>query len=449
MSSDRILFNAGAKVRVIRGKGKPLPKGNLLAIFIKEVRVDPRSFRSKDFGPNREGTLEFTVATEKTVIPFSGSGPINEKYLRKIAYLGRNPGGIGVSVGVVESDEDSRQKLDKAANVAAALSGSMPGAKTGWGLMIGPVAPAFGLIAGLLKFLRAGIDDDEEARVFGMVEDGVNHGDRIVAEFKRDGKEVFFVELEAEDLGEPTAQAGGFSVRISSPEIFLEDVEIGVRKGSVRQGRKGWMSRPDAGLSPVKSGDYFRRMKWFGCEAIAGIASFRYETLRADASEVLTWDKAEIFQAAAPRLKSDRHCLPLTLSFSLHPDRPDLSPLVGITNAGTELVEALLADGSDRKGRELFGDIAPYLRKSTPSISALIAEISEGRFSLFSMEGFLVLLPRGQKAGVGETKGPRLLLEWNEKDGLWRGKVRSKLVWRGVEVGLFSFGVEVGELEKT
>lgn len=157
------------------------------------------------------------MATEKTVIPFSGSGPIQEKYLRKVAYLGRNPGGIGVSVGVVESDEESRRKLDKASNVATALSGSLPGAKTGWGLMIGPVAPAFGLIAGLLKFLRAGIDDDEEARVFAMVEQGVSHGDRIVAEFKRDGKEVFFVELEAEDLGEPppkpVASASGSPAR--------------------------------------------------------------------------------------------------------------------------------------------------------------------------------------------------------------------------------------------
>ena len=446
MSSDRILFNAGAKVRVIRGKGNPMPKGNLLAIFIKEIRVDPRSFRSKDFGPNREGVLELTVATERTLLPFSGAGPINRKYLRKIAYLGRNPGGIGVSVGLVESDEDSRRKLDKASHVAAALSGSLPGAKTGWGLMIGPVAPAFGLIAALLKFLRAGIDDDEEARVFGMVEEGVNHGDRIVAEFQRNGKEVFFVELEAENLGEPTAQASGFSVRISSPEIFLEDVAIGVRKVSVRQGRKGWMSRPDAGLSPVKSGDYFRRMKWFGCEAVAGIASFRYETLRADASEVLTWDKAEIFQAAAPKLKSDRHCLPLTLSFSLHPDRPDLSPLVGITSAGTELVEALLAESSDKRGREFFADIAPYLRKATPSISALVAEISEGRFSLFSMEGFLVLMPKGQKADGAETDGPRLILEWHDKDSVWRGKVRTNLEWRGTIVGKFSFGLEVAEI---
>ncbi|NBS55132.1 hypothetical protein EBT23_06200, partial [bacterium] len=243
MPADRILFNAGAKVRLVKGKGTPIGEGHLLAIFIKEIRVDPRAFRSKDFGPNREGMLELTVATEKTIIPFSGSGLIQEKYLRKVAYLGRNPGGIGISVGVVESDEESRRKLDKASNVAAALSGALPGTKTGWGLMLGPVAPAFGLIAGLLKFLRAGIDDDEEARLFGMVEQGVSHGDRIVAEFKRDGKEVFYVELAVEDLGEPTAQAGGFSVRISNPEIFLEDVEIGVRKGSVRQGKKGWMSR--------------------------------------------------------------------------------------------------------------------------------------------------------------------------------------------------------------
>jgi hypothetical protein len=78
MTSERLLFHAGAKVRVMKGKGGPIGQGHLLAIFIKKIRVDPRSFRSKDFGPNREGVLELTVATEKTVIPFSGSGPIQE-----------------------------------------------------------------------------------------------------------------------------------------------------------------------------------------------------------------------------------------------------------------------------------------------------------------------------------------------------------------------------------
>ncbi|NBQ65098.1 MAG: hypothetical protein EBT95_06120, partial [Verrucomicrobia bacterium] len=137
MPSDRVLFHAGAKVRVIEGNAQAIGKGHLLAIFIKEIRVDPRAFRSKDLGPNREGILELNVATERTVIPFTGEGPIHKKYLRKIAYLGRNPGGLGIAVGVVESDEESRRKLDKASNVAAALSGALPGAKTGWGMMIG------------------------------------------------------------------------------------------------------------------------------------------------------------------------------------------------------------------------------------------------------------------------------------------------------------------------
>jgi len=75
-----------------------------------------------------------------------------------------------------------------------------------------------------------------------------------------------------------------------------------------------------------------------------------------------------------------------------------------------------------------------------------VAEIYEGRISLFAMEGFLVLLPRGQKADAGEADGPRLLLEWSEKDSVWRGKVRTALEWRGVKVGAFSFGVEVAEL---
>jgi hypothetical protein len=130
----------------------------------------------------------------------------------------------------------------------------------------------------------------------------------------------------------------------------------------------------------------------------------------------------------------------------LHPDRPELSPLTGIANAGTELVESLLEGGSDKKGREFFADIAPYLRKAAPSISALIAEISEGRFSLFSMEGFLVLMSKGQKADGAETDGPRLILEWDEKNRVWRGKVRTKLEWRGTVVGAFNFGVEVAEI---
>lgn len=445
MASERFLFHAGAKVEVVAGKGAPIPRENLLAVFIKELRVDPRNFRSQDLGPNREGVVELIVAGEATIIPYSGVGPVHEKYLRRVAYLGRNPGALGISVGVTESDEESRRLLDKASGVAEALSGALPGRGTPWGLILGPIAPAFGLVASLLRFLRGNVDDDEEARVFATTERPMSHGAQISVKFHRRGKEVFFVLLEVEDLGAPTNQAGGFSVRIARPELFLEDVEIGVRKGSVRSPKKGWMSRPDAGLSPVKSGDYLRRMKWFGCQAGSGIARFQYETLRSETGEVLTWDKAEIFQAAAPKLKSDRHCLPLTLSFSLYPDRAELGPLTGVATSGVELVQSLLEGGNDKEGKALLADVAPYVRKSAPSMAALLAEISEGRFSLFSMEGMLVLLPKGQKGSM-DPESPRLLLEWVEQDEVWRGIMRCKLEWRGVRVGQFRFGVEVAEI---
>ena len=444
MRQERILFNAGANVEVMAGKEAPIPRENLLAVFIKELRVDPRTFLSKDLGPNREGVLELTIAGQATIIPYSGAGPVHEKYLRRVAYLGRNPGALGISVGLTESDEESRRLLDKASGIAEALSGALPGRGTPWGLILGPIAPAFGLIASLLRFLRGGVDDDEEARVFATTDRSMTHGDQISVKFNRKGKEVFAVMLEVEDMGAPTNQAGGFSVRIAQPELFLEDVEIGVRKGSVRSPKKGWMSRPDAGLSPVRSGDYLRRMKWFGCQASSGIARFQYETLRSETAEVLTWDKAELFQAAAPKLKSDRHCLPLTLSFSLYPDRAELSPLVGVANSGVELVQGLL-EGDDKDGKALLSDVAPYVRKSAPSVAALLAEISEGRFSLFSMEGMLVLLPKGQKAAL-DPESPRLLLEWVEQDEVWRGAVRCKLEWRGVRVGQFRFGIEVAEI---
>ena len=445
MPSEQILFHAGAKVEVVAGKGAPIPRENLLAVFIKELRVDPRNFRSQDLGPNREGVVELIVAGEATIIPYSGVGPVHEKYLRRVAYLGRNPGALGISVGVTESDEESRRLLDKASGVAEALSGALPGRGTPWGLILGPIAPAFGLVASLLRFLRGNVDDDEEVRVFATTERPMSHGAQISVKFHRRGKEVFFVLLEVEDLGAPTNQAGGFSVRIARPELFLEDVEIGVRKGSVRSPKKGWMSRPDAGLSPVKSGDYLRRMKWFGCQAGSGIARFQYETLRSETGEVLTWDKAEIFQAAAPKLKSDRHCLPLTLSFSLYPDRAELSPLTGVVTSGVELVQSLLEGGNDKEGKALLADVAPYVRKSAPSMAALLAEISEGRFSLFSMEGMLVLLPKGQKGSM-DPESPRLLLEWVEQDEVWRGIMRCKLEWRGVQVGQFRFGIEVAEV---
>lgn len=445
MSQERILFNAGAKVEVIGGKGDPVPKENLLAVFIKELKVDPRTFLSKDLGPNREGVVELTIAGQPTILPYSGVGPVHEKYLRRVAYLGRNPGALGISVGVTESDEESRRLLDKASGVAEALSSALPGRGTPWGLVLGPIAPAFGLIASLLRFLRGGVDDDEEARVFGTTDRSMAHGDQISVRFHRKGKEVFSVTLEVEDMGAPTNQAGGFSVRIAQPELFLEDVEIGVRKGSVRTPKKGWMSRPDAGLSPVRSGEYLRRMKWFGCQASSGIARFQYETLRSETREVLTWEKAEIFQAAAPKLKSERHCLPLTLAFSLYPDRAELSPLVGVTTSGVELVQSLLEGGNDKEGMAFLADVAPYVRKSAPSVAALLAEISEGRFSLFSMEGMLVLLPKGQK-GFTDPESPRLLLEWAATEEVWRGTVRCVLEWRGVRVGQFRFGIEVAEI---
>jgi hypothetical protein len=442
MGLDRIHFNAGAKMRIVPGTGALISPKNLLAITIKEIRVDPRTFISRDLGTNREGVVELTLSGQSTVIPFSGVGPVNEKYLRRVAYLGRNPRGLGISVGVIESDEESRRALDKAAGVTEALSGAIPGSGTVWGLLLGPVAPAFGLVAAILKFLRGGVDDDEEARFFGVIKMGLSHGDRIVVELKRKGKEVFAVELEAEDLGEPTNQAGGYSVRISQPEITLEDVEIGVRKGSVRGKREGWMSRPDAGLSPVRSGEYLKRLKWFGCEAASGIGRFRYETIIPSAGEVLTWDEVELFLAAAPKLKSDRHTLPLTLSFSIYSDRLELGGLTGVASAGVELVEGLLKGGEDKEVKKLIADVAPYLRKAAPSVPALRAEISEGRFPLLSMEGVLILLP-GVQNGGGEEEGPRILLEWQAMEEVWRGRIKSKLEWRGVKVGQFSFGIEV------
>ena len=135
---------------VVAGSGQSVPRENLLAVFIKELRVDPRTFLSKDLGPNREGVVELTIAGQPTILPFSGVGPIQEKYLRRVAYLGRNPGPLGISVGVTESDEESRRLLDKASGVAEALSGALPGRGTPWGLIVGPIAPAFGLIASLL-----------------------------------------------------------------------------------------------------------------------------------------------------------------------------------------------------------------------------------------------------------------------------------------------------------
>ena len=57
MALDRILLRAGATLRVVKGKGAPIPEKNLLAIFIREVRVDPRTFISRDLGPNREGVI--------------------------------------------------------------------------------------------------------------------------------------------------------------------------------------------------------------------------------------------------------------------------------------------------------------------------------------------------------------------------------------------------------
>jgi hypothetical protein len=183
-------------------------------------------------------------------------------------------------------------------------------------------------------------------------------------------------------------------------------------------------------------------MKWLGCEAASGVGRFRYETNVPMAGDILTWDKAELFQAVAPKLKSDRHALPLTLSFSLHSDRPELGGLTGVASAGVELVEGLLEGGDDKEGRKLMADVAPYLRKAVPSVSALLAEISEARFSLFSMEGVLVLLPKGMAARA-ETEGPKMLLEWDERLGVWKGGVKAKLEWRGVGVGSFRFGIEV------
>ena len=63
------------------------------------------------------------------------------------------------------------------------------------------------------------------------------------------------------------------------------------------------------------------------------------------------------------------------------------------------------------------------------------------------MEGFLVMMPKGQSGESGSGFGPRLILDWVEKDQVWRSKVRTKLEWRGTTVGSFNFGLEVAEIQ--
>ena len=67
-------------MRIVSGSGALIPQKNLLAIWIKEIRVDPRTFISRDLGPNREGVVELTLSGQSTIIPFSGAGPVNQKY---------------------------------------------------------------------------------------------------------------------------------------------------------------------------------------------------------------------------------------------------------------------------------------------------------------------------------------------------------------------------------
>jgi len=46
-------------------------------------------------------------------------------------------------------------------------------------------------------------------------------------------------------------------------------------------------------------------------------------------------------------------------------------------------------------------------------------------------------------AARAETEGPKMLLEWDDLLGVWKGGVKAKLEWRGVGVGSFRFGIEV------
>ncbi len=426
-----ISFDAIIKCTPTGGNGQ-IGNGDAVLVYAESISIDTTQFYSKDsFSKKREGVVILDISGQMTSFPFNGDRTVivSNKYLNKVAYLGTNPGKLGMSLSVIESDQAARDALNnletwtkKLANVPF-LTAIHPA-----------VGPGLGLISSVLKMIKTSVDDDCEAQAFCVFDDALKNEQKITLAFSRTSATppLLTVVLKVVGLGTLGKDVGRFSVRIKKPVLTLNTKQpVSVEEIEPSSGMvistsstvEGWWDK--------------NKISIFNVDAASGKSKYSYTNvsgnIRPAAKQgIIAWDKNALFTVKGGDVPAGK-LLPLSLAFSLHPQKLNTDGILDLLKQGSALASIMMPEVTNA---------TQVLTKQAPNVLNFLSEITSDSLSLYSFNGLVVLASAAPPANVPVGKGA-LWAQQTTGANTWTAEVNEPITWRDEVIGNFSFDVEV------
>lgn len=425
-----ISFDAIINCTPTGGNGA-IGNSDAVLVYAESVTIDTTQFYSKDpLSKNREGVVILDISGQMTSFPYKGKGTVvSNKFLNKVVYLGTNPGKLGMSLSVIESDQAARDALNnietwtkKLANVPF-LTAIHPA-----------VGPGLGLISSVLKMIKTSVDDDCEAQAFCVFDKGLQDEQKITLAFSRTSATppLLTVVLKVVGLGTLNTKVDRFSIRIKQPLLTLNPKkpvsieEIEPSTGIVLSTSKtveGWWDT--------------NKISIFNVDAASGKSTYSYTNvsgnIRPAAKQgIIAWDKNALFTVKGGDAPSGK-LLPLSLTFSLHPQKLNTDGILDLLKQGSALASIMMPEVTSA---------TQVLTKQAPNVLNFLSEITSDSLSLYSFNGLVVLAHAAPPANVPNANGV-LCAQQTVGADTWTATVNVPITWRDEVIGNFRFDIEV------
>lgn len=405
---------------IVKSSGGMINRKHLTAVSVTSLQVDTRQFKSKDLTGKREGFINLSIAGQSSLFPYSGKGQVDISGADQIAFLGRFPGPLPVSIHVVESDKKARDALLKGSEFAAAAAKVFGAA--------GVDLAEYGSrsVGAFLAVLAKWADDDDEAVGFTVIEDPLAHAATVeITLGGTPAHPLARVVLTVEDFGiRDTRRMVG--VRIGTPWFEWTEKKISERRKRVTG--KGYQRKSYDVQNWLR---IKKRMKQWVFSAASGRHRSGLVLPFKSVPAAIHWDKHELFRISSVKTM-DRRVVPLALNFSLQPDHTVLEPVVDVIRAGAQLAGELDPD---------LKTAARTIEKAGRSYGDLVTQFSPEAMVLFQFDGAVSLLPEGVPAEEGVKNGKIELAETTP--GIWRGTISRGVRGWGKDLGRFGFDLEI------
>lgn len=401
-------------------------------LYVEKISIDTTQFYSKDLGKNREGVVVLDISGQMTSFPYKGSETIiiSNKFLNKVAYLGTNPGKLGISLSVIESDKAARDALNKLETWTKKL------ANVPFLTAVHPaVGPGLGLISSVLKMIKTNVDDDCEAQAFCVFDNGLQDAQQIILKFSRANgtPPLLTVVLKVVGLGTLGVNVDSFSVRIKQPELTLfkknpVSIEIEPSTGIV----------VSASLT-VEDWWETNKISIFNVDAASGKSTYSYINVSGDIRPaakqgIIAWNKNALFTVKGGDVPTGK-LLPLSLTFSLHPQKLNTDGILDLLKQGSALASIMMPEVTHA---------TQVLNKQAPNVLNFLSEITSDSLSLYSFNGLVVLAHAAPPASLQQNAKKGVL--WAQQSAganTWTATVDEPITWRDETIGNFKFDVEV------